>query len=111
MVGGQLVPDRTYFSGEKWMCMDDRFRVEPGRCVVLSFGIAEDFSFDDDLDKRFQCKVYSFDPTIKKPTHRRSPNVMFYDIGIASYDRLHTNPKVSWKCMCVCVCVCVCVFT
>ncbi|KAK8399367.1 hypothetical protein O3P69_003467 [Scylla paramamosain] len=95
MVGGQLLPDRTYFSGEKWMCMDDRFRVEPGRCVVLSFGIGEDFSFDDDLDKRFQCNVHAFDPTIRKPTHRRSPNVMFYDIGIASYDRLHTKPKMA----------------
>ena len=58
MVGGHVIRGNpTFFDGEKWVCMDQRFKVETGRCVVLSFGIGNDFSFDDDLDKRFNCKV------------------------------------------------------
>ena len=69
MVGGSLKTSKTnptYFDGEKWVCMDQRFKVETGCCVVLSFGIGNDFSFDDDLDKRFNCKV---NPNTHTHTH------------------------------------------
>ncbi|XP_071516778.1 uncharacterized protein [Panulirus ornatus] len=86
MVGGQLKTHPPYMIGEKWVCMSKQYNIVPGDCIALSFGIDKDYSFDDDLGLRFNCKVYSFDPTIGQESHTRSPNVMFYDLGISSYD-------------------------
>ncbi|XP_050707413.1 probable methyltransferase-like protein 24 isoform X1 [Eriocheir sinensis] len=91
MSGGYILTGTTLLMGEKWVCMDNRFNITPGRCLALSFGIADDFSFDDDMDKRFNCTVHSFDPTIRTPTHRRSANVMFHNLGIANSDREQNN--------------------
>ncbi|XP_076456401.1 putative methyltransferase-like protein 24 [Babylonia areolata] len=62
-------------------CDDYRYRpIKP--CVVYSFGIRNDFSFDDDIAKLYGCKVYSFDPSMNANTHRRSDNAWYYKIGI-----------------------------
>lgn len=59
-VGGQKDAKPPNIQGRKWVCMSPRFNIVPGHCVALSFGIDKDFSFDDDLDHRFNCKVTSF---------------------------------------------------
>ncbi len=33
--------------------------------IVYSFGIGEDLSFSDDIIKRFDARVYAYDPTPK----------------------------------------------
>lgn len=58
MAGGAYVRRAPFIHGEKWVCMSPRFNIIPGHCLVYSFGIAKDFSFDDDMGKRFNCKVY-----------------------------------------------------
>lgn len=67
--------------GRKGVCLDSRFRIIPGDCRVLSFGICQEWSFDDAMAD-YGCKVYSFDPTNGLPDHQRSPNVRFYSLGI-----------------------------
>ncbi|KAK4310176.1 hypothetical protein Pmani_018239 [Petrolisthes manimaculis] len=100
MVGGQLLTHPPYMVGEKWVCMGTQYNITPGDCVVLSFGIENDFSFDDDMDKRFNCKVYAFDPTINLTTHQRSPNIKFHNLGIGYTDgsiqirKIKTNPDL-----------------
>lgn len=42
--------------GKKLVCMDSRFNIKPGNCLVFSFGINNEWSFEDDFDK-FGCKV------------------------------------------------------
>ncbi|KAL5013290.1 hypothetical protein ScPMuIL_007560 [Solemya velum] len=44
------------------VCEDAQYRPERP-CLVYSFGIANDFSFDDGIEKRYGCEVHSFDPT------------------------------------------------
>nr|XP_045613130.1 probable methyltransferase-like protein 24 [Procambarus clarkii] len=95
MLGGQLGTHPPYMVGEKWMCMSKEYNIVPGNCIALSFGIERDFSFDDDLDKRFNCKVFAFDPTINKATHRRSDNIMFYDLGISDTDAHINSTKMA----------------
>ncbi|XP_064082007.1 probable methyltransferase-like protein 24 [Macrobrachium nipponense] len=76
----------SYFGvgdGSKGVCLDKEYQLQPGRCNVLSFGINNDWTFDDHFGK-FGCKVYSFDPTIGKEDHQHSPNVTFYNLGISS---------------------------
>nr|XP_053629711.1 uncharacterized protein LOC128686706 [Cherax quadricarinatus] len=98
MVGGELKSHPPYMVGEKWVCMSKTYNIVPGRCIVLSFGILQDFSFDDDMDQRFNCKVYAFDPTIGRETHRRSPNIMFYDLGIShSDDEINTTKLARYE--------------
>ncbi|KAK7100582.1 probable methyltransferase-like protein 24 [Littorina saxatilis] len=51
-------------------------------CVVYSFGIANDFSFDDDVAKLYRCNVFSFDPTMRSKEHMRSTKVRFLKVGL-----------------------------
>ncbi|XP_042890458.1 uncharacterized protein LOC122265296 [Penaeus japonicus] len=91
MVGGTARKEKPLILNEKWMCMDERYNFRPGNCTVYSFGIDVDWSFDDDMDKRFRCKVYSFDHTIRKQDHARSDNIKFYATGISSQKKGHVK--------------------
>ncbi|KAK3879222.1 hypothetical protein Pcinc_016186 [Petrolisthes cinctipes] len=70
--------------GRKFICMDQRFNIKPGNCTIYSFGINNEWSFEDEMEK-FGCKVYAFDPTMGKEDHRRSPGIQFFATGIANY--------------------------
>ncbi|KAK7092068.1 hypothetical protein V1264_009673 [Littorina saxatilis] len=63
------------------ICDDYEWRpVQP--CIIYSFGIGNDFSFDDQSGFIYGCDVYSFDPSMKAKTYKRSDRVMFYSVGI-----------------------------
>ncbi|XP_069192241.1 uncharacterized protein [Procambarus clarkii] len=70
--------------GAKFVCLDKRFNIKPGNCIVFSFGVNNEWSFEDDFAK-YGCKVYAFDPTMGKEDHQRSANVRFQAVGIANY--------------------------
>ncbi|XP_066950765.1 probable methyltransferase-like protein 24 [Macrobrachium rosenbergii] len=69
--------------GRKAVCTDAEFNLVPGDCHILSFGINDEWSFDDAF-ARLGCKVYSFDPTMAKEDHQRSENVQFFRLGIGN---------------------------
>ncbi|KAJ8308084.1 hypothetical protein KUTeg_012958 [Tegillarca granosa] len=74
------------------VCHDAKFRPRKP-CLVYSFGINNDFSFDDDVANTYGCKVNSFDPSMKQNDHKHSEQVMFYATGIS-----HKNGKKGrWK--------------
>ena len=50
-------------------------------CLVYSFGIANDFSFDDRMGK-LGCEVQAFDPSMNTESYRRRDNVSFGNIGL-----------------------------
>nr|XP_053637134.1 LOW QUALITY PROTEIN: uncharacterized protein LOC128692136 [Cherax quadricarinatus] len=70
--------------GRKFVCLDKRFNIKPGNCTVFSFGINNEWSFEDDIAK-FGCKVYAFDPTMGKEDHQHSAKFSFFAVGIANY--------------------------
>ncbi|XP_067652441.1 probable methyltransferase-like protein 24 [Haliotis asinina] len=70
--------------GNWHVCMDKQFEVKPP-CLVYSFGISNDWTFDDAMGD-LGCQVHSFDPSIGKKSFRRSTNVHFHDIGLGSRD-------------------------
>ncbi|XP_042859429.1 uncharacterized protein LOC122245566 [Penaeus japonicus] len=81
-LGGWLgAPD----DGKKLMCLDERFRVQAGRCVVLSFGVNNEWSFEDDAE-RLGCKVFAFDPTMGQEDHQRSASISFFRLGISDVE-------------------------
>ncbi|XP_037797136.1 uncharacterized protein LOC119592387 [Penaeus monodon] len=95
MVGGTAKTKKPYIMNEKWMCLDARYNIVPGKCTVYSFGIDTDWSFDDDMDKRFNCKVYSFDHTINQKDHERSSNIKFYATGISSVKKNNVDRYIN----------------
>ena len=65
-----------------WEICDDA-DVRPRQpCIIYSFGIDYDWSFDDKISQTYGCHVYSFDPSIKQETYNRSRLVHFYKVGL-----------------------------
>jgi len=78
------------------VCQDGPYQLTKP-CLVYSFGINFDFSFDDDISKKYNCTVRSFDPSMRGVTnHRRDDNIWFYDIGLSGVDNQVVANK-NWK--------------
>jgi hypothetical protein len=74
------LPDNNRDSDGTWNICDDYSFTAP--CVEYSFGIANDFRFEDSFHTTFGCDVFCFDPSMGQQDHQRSPGVMFYNMGI-----------------------------
>lgn len=79
--------------GQKSVCLEQGKAPVPGKCVVYSFGINNEWSFDDTMGK-YGCQVFAFDPSMGVKDHDRSANVHFYDIGLGIQDGEKNN---GWK--------------
>ncbi|CAL4107318.1 unnamed protein product, partial [Meganyctiphanes norvegica] len=83
------------FDGDKVICFDKEFDINPKKCLVYSFGINNEWSFDDAL-ARFGCTIYAFDPTMNVKSHKRGARIHFYNIGIGNKDGtvlINRNPS------------------
>ncbi|XP_045190316.2 probable methyltransferase-like protein 24 [Mercenaria mercenaria] len=64
-------------------------------CVVYSFGVRTDFSFDEELSKLYGCIIHSFDPANGMADHQHSPAVYFHSMGLWKTDEvMNTNWKM-----------------
>ncbi|XP_065557031.1 probable methyltransferase-like protein 24 isoform X1 [Artemia franciscana] len=93
MWGGRIW-NGVYLIGKGWtdamdgnytLCMDPGVAPNQKSCLVYSFGIANNWSFDEDAEK-YGCEVYSFDPSIGQKPHMHSAKVHFYDYGLSNVD-------------------------
>ncbi|XP_066951867.1 uncharacterized protein [Macrobrachium rosenbergii] len=82
--------------GSKAVCLDPVFRLDERNCSVLSFGINNDWTFDEYFGV-FGCKVYSFDPTIGEEDHQHKPNIRFLNLGISNQTEIVTMRGRSCK--------------
>ncbi|KAI9563628.1 hypothetical protein GHT06_011092 [Daphnia sinensis] len=99
--GGVVINDTyRYKDGQKSVCLDDGLKPAVNDCLVYSFGIDNEWSFDDDMAK-LGCDVYSFDPSMEENDHNRSPQIHFFQIGIWNRDGHifldKKRPDVAWK--------------
>nr|XP_026694084.1 methyltransferase-like protein 24 isoform X2 [Ciona intestinalis] len=86
-----------YLGGDPKVLMDGAYDVciepqfwktrEPGyKCLMYSFGVGNDFSFDDEMAKQ-GCEVHSFDPTMTfNDGMVRESGVTFHKIGVSDQD-------------------------
>ncbi|XP_046381001.1 probable methyltransferase-like protein 24 [Haliotis rufescens] len=89
--------------GNRYVCMDRQFEVKPP-CLVYSFGISNDWTFDDAMGN-VGCEVHSFDPSIGKKSFDRSKNIHFHDIGLGARDNdtfvptkdIYVKKATTWK--------------
>lgn len=80
--------------GHKAICLDRDVGPVYGKCLVYSFGINNQWAFDDAMSQ-FQCQIYSFDPSMGVGEHNRSERIHFYNIGMDGEDHIHPTHK--WK--------------
>jgi len=84
--------------GGKWVCNLRSIieRRKPDPCIVYSFGVSNDMTFELDFNERFGCISFSFDPGkgIKElhREHLRS-NMSLYEIGLAPVWPFLYGPK------------------
>jgi hypothetical protein len=71
-------------------CDDPRFVPDRSNCLVYSYGINFDFSYDDDM-ARYGCEVHAFDPSMRTQSHLRGTKVHFHNTGVAGSDKVLTN--------------------
>jgi len=77
------------------MCLVPPF-IPSSPCLVYSFGINNDFSFDDAVAAKLKCTIRSFDPSMKVGEHKRGEHISFYKIGLDGKD--YVNGK-NWNMM------------
>ena len=74
--------------------MDPEFTIlTSDRCLVYSFGIATDWTFDWDME-RFGCEVFAFDPSVNFESGYLNGTISFLKYGIGGTD--HVNDK-GWE--------------
>ena len=64
--------------GDKFVCLDDILEKED--CFVYSFGVAGDWTFEDQMDA-IGCRVYAYDHTILALPYR-GQNIHFFKTGL-----------------------------
>ncbi|XP_018018344.1 uncharacterized protein LOC108674871 [Hyalella azteca] len=79
--GGVKYGRSRIIDGEKAVCLDANVAPTPGSCTVLSFGINNEWSFDDAMEE-YGCKVYAFDPSMRRRAHLRRHKIHFQPWGL-----------------------------
>nr|CAH0113010.1 unnamed protein product [Daphnia galeata] len=80
--------------GHKAVCLDQFIAPVYNNCLVYSFGINNQWTFDDAM-AQFGCQVYSFDPSMGVGDYDRSQQIHFYSLGLSGRDEVH--PSTKWK--------------
>jgi len=70
------------------VCMLPRVAPKPG-CIVYSFGIKNDWSFDEAMSNHFGCQVKAWDPSTGKSNHTHSEKVKFFNLGLGGSNHIN----------------------
>lgn len=89
-----------------YTCFDDKIKPLDGQCIILSFGIKSDLSFDKEFNNKYRCLVHSIDPNyenlilntmIKNKSSGLSYRVdekwFYHKIGLAGDEIMKNSPK------------------
>ena len=79
--------------GAWFICLDKNFELVKKRCNVLSFGINTDYSFDMEMQNKYNCRVDSFDPFIEADIFRKRINAY---LALANAKTLPINENWSF---------------
>ncbi|GFO28782.1 methyltransferase-like protein 24 [Plakobranchus ocellatus] len=78
------------------LCEDPLYAPIKDNCLVYSYGINYDFSFDDAMEK-YGCEVHSFDPSMNNyKDYLRNQRVHFHSVGVAGVDKTIGNDSSTW---------------
>jgi len=81
--GGHWEEIHACLDGHKFVCLDDLYLdVKNKKCLVYSFGISDDWSFEEHM-VGMGCTVRTFDPTIDGERLPKNELMTFKKIGLA----------------------------
>ena len=81
--GGNFLDYCKFTDGGKVVCMDDLLEyIRQNKCLIFSFGIDADWTFEDIMDK-LGCVVHAFDPTVVYPI-ARGKHITFAKLGVSA---------------------------
>ncbi|ESO03683.1 hypothetical protein HELRODRAFT_191922 [Helobdella robusta] len=63
------------------VCLDGGLKPNSSSCKVMSFGINNEWSFDESI-AGYGCFVHSYDPSMGLKDHMHSANVQFHNMGL-----------------------------
>ena len=78
--------------GQKAICIDPRVAPNRKDCLVYSFGLSNEWSFDEQMEN-YGCQVFAFDPSMAKGPHDHSAAIHFYDWGLSDRDEVTTDKQ------------------
>ncbi|XP_042880094.1 uncharacterized protein LOC122258325 [Penaeus japonicus] len=82
-VGGLYNWKKDALEGSKAVCMDPDVSPKKRDCLVYSFGVRDEWSFEEEMEK-YGCEVWAFDPAMTTGNHNHSKYIHFYNIGLAA---------------------------
>ena len=81
--------------GQKAVCLDAPVRPRTDNsCIVYSFGISNEWSFDETMEK-YGCRVFAFDPSMNVKDHNRTNRIHFFNFGIGNRD--YVTDENNWN--------------
>ena len=90
--GGQMFHNPSGLDGQKAVCLDPDVRPTANRCIVYSFGISYEWSFDEAMED-YGCKVYAFDPSMNEGVYDYSKSIHFYNFGLGDRDYITADDR------------------
>lgn len=95
--GGKFLKNPSGKDGQKSVCIDPKVAPQPRKCLVYSFGISNEWSFDEEMEE-YGCEVFAFDPSMKIGRHDHSPGIHFYNWGLSDGDKVQMGPTgTEWQ--------------
>jgi predicted small secreted protein len=71
----QNAPNNLWrIDGAWFICLDESFKLNKNNCLVYSFGINNDYTFDQVIRYEYECNIYSFDPFIEADVFKAKRN-------------------------------------
>ena len=92
--GGVMLRNPSGIDGQKAVCLDPQVAPNPDNCLVYSFGINNEWSFDEQMEN-YGCQVFAFDPSMSRGPHDHSAAIHFYDWGLSDRDEVKIDKN--WK--------------
>lgn len=80
--------------GQKAICLDPKVAPQPGICLIYSFGIDKEWSFDQHMES-YGCEVFAFDSSTEMQREKRnhSSRIHFYNWGISHQKENYSNEE------------------
>ena len=89
--GGNFLEFCKFTDGGKVACMDDLLEdLSQKKCLIFSFGIETDWTFEDVMDK-LGCTIHAFDPSVDYPA-TRGKHITFEKLGVSA--KVDTGQKL-----------------